>query len=307
MSEGEKSDFLHSANLLMPVTVCDPRYATSWRVFFDVVLSAVARMRSNASPQLRSPGAGRRYLGGGDSLPKRPSIFLLKPIAEPDGGSEKPARMASFPGSQETSLVGRMGGAVCRIGGQIPPFQGFDSWRPCTYRNVGQSTVAKFMAKRRQPPSQGWRTTSVRNHADAIASIDMFMVPTISFGLLYGVLTLRQPRREILWLDVTAHPNAEWLARQLTETCGWDEPPRYLIRDRDRAYGVPSSGTSRPPVASAGKARRQYGEHSRTASREMTDLTERRRIISEPSQPDDSRCFDRSRCGKFRFTFNERF
>jgi transposase InsO family protein len=103
--------------------------------------------------------------------------------------------------------------------------------------DVGQTTVAKYMAKRRRPPSQGWRTFA-HNHADAIASIDMFVVPTISFGLLYGLLILRQSRRELLWLGVTAHPHAEWLARQLTEACGWDEPPRYLIRDRDGAYGA---------------------------------------------------------------------
>ena len=78
--------------------------------------------------------------------------------------------------------------------------------------DVGQTTVAKYMAKRRRPPSQGWRTF-VHNHADAIASIDMFVVPTISFGLVYGLLILRQSRRELLWLGVTAHPNAEWLAR----------------------------------------------------------------------------------------------
>jgi hypothetical protein len=58
------------------------------------------------------------------------------------------------------------------------------------------------------------------------------------FGLLYGLLILRQSRRELLWLGVTAHPNTEWLARQLTEACGWDEPPRYLIRDRDGAYAA---------------------------------------------------------------------
>jgi transposase InsO family protein len=86
-------------------------------------------------------------------------------------------------------------------------------------------------------PSQGWRTF-VHNHADAIASIDMFVVPTISFGLLYGLLILQQSRRELLCLGVTAHPDAEWLARQLTEACGWDGPPRYLIRDRDGAYGA---------------------------------------------------------------------
>jgi hypothetical protein len=68
--------------------------------------------------------------------------------------------------------------------------------------NVGQTTVA-YMAKRRRPPSQGWRTFA-HNHADAIASIDMFVVPTISFGLLYGLLILQQSRRELLWLGVTA-------------------------------------------------------------------------------------------------------
>ena len=102
--------------------------------------------------------------------------------------------------------------------------------------DVGQTTVAKDMAKRRQPPSQGWKTF-LRNHADAVASIDLFVVPTISFRLLYGFLVLRHSRREILWLGVTAHPSTEWIARQLTEACGWSEQPRYTIRDRDHAYG----------------------------------------------------------------------
>jgi hypothetical protein len=102
--------------------------------------------------------------------------------------------------------------------------------------DVGQTTVAKYMATRRWPPSQGWRTF-LRNHADAIASIDMFVVPTISFRLLYGLAILRHSRRELLWLGVTSCPNAEWMALQLTEACGWRDVPRYLVRDRDGAYG----------------------------------------------------------------------
>ena len=102
--------------------------------------------------------------------------------------------------------------------------------------DVGQTTVAKYMSKRRRPPSQGWKTF-LHNHAEAVASIDLFVVPTISFRLLYGFLILRHARRELLWLGVTTHPNAEWLARQLTEAWGWNEPPRYIIRDRDSAYG----------------------------------------------------------------------
>jgi hypothetical protein len=70
--------------------------------------------------------------------------------------------------------------------------------------DVGQTTVAKYMAKGRRPPSQGWRTF-LRNHADGIASMDLFVVPTISFRLLYGLLIMQHGRRQILWLGVTAH------------------------------------------------------------------------------------------------------
>jgi hypothetical protein len=102
--------------------------------------------------------------------------------------------------------------------------------------DVGQTSVAKYMARHRRPPSQGWRTFLL-NHADGIASIDLFVVPTISFRLLYGLLVLRHDRRRILWLAVTAHPTAEWIAQQVTEACGWESAPQYLIRDRDRVYG----------------------------------------------------------------------
>ena len=101
--------------------------------------------------------------------------------------------------------------------------------------DVGQTTVAKYMARRR-PPSQGWKTF-LRNHADGVASMDLFLVPTISFRLLYGFLILQHTRRKLLWLGVTAHPSAEWIAHQLTEAYGWQRAPQCIIRDRDRAYG----------------------------------------------------------------------
>jgi transposase InsO family protein len=101
---------------------------------------------------------------------------------------------------------------------------------------VGQTTVAKYMARGRRPPSQGWKTF-LRNHADGVASMDLFVVPTISFRLLYGFLILHHGRREIRWIGTTSHPSAEWIACQLTEAFGWEEAPRYIIRDRDRAYG----------------------------------------------------------------------
>jgi transposase InsO family protein len=57
------------------------------------------------------------------------------------------------------------------------------------------------------------------------------------FVCFYGLLIVRHGRRQILWFGVTAHPTAEWIANQITEACGWEHAPRYLIRDRDRAYG----------------------------------------------------------------------
>src|ERR1700757_5349296 len=103
--------------------------------------------------------------------------------------------------------------------------------------DIGQTSVAKYMARRRQPPSQGWRTFLL-NHADGIASMDLFVVPTISFRLLYGLLILQHSRRELVWLGVTARPSAHWIARQLTEAYGWHPTPQYIVRDRDCVYGA---------------------------------------------------------------------
>src|SRR6202035_3889036 len=112
-----------------------------------------------------------------------------------------------------------------------------DPWRtPQARVDIGQTSVAKYIVRRRDPPSQGWRTF-LRNHADGIAAMDMFVVPTISFRLLYGLLIMGHGRRHILWFGITAHPTVEWIANQVSEACGWEQAPRYLIRDRDGTYG----------------------------------------------------------------------
>jgi len=102
---------------------------------------------------------------------------------------------------------------------------------------VAQSSVAKYMVKRRGPPSQGWRTF-LHNHAPDIAAMDLFVVPTIGFDLLYAFVIVRLGRRDLVWINVTANPTAEWVAHQITEAFPWDRAPRYLIRDRDRIYGA---------------------------------------------------------------------
>ena len=102
---------------------------------------------------------------------------------------------------------------------------------------VAQSSVAKYMVKRRGPPSQGWRTF-LSNHAPDIAAMDLFVVPTIGFDLLYAFVIVRLDRRDLVFINVTTNPTAEWIAQQITEAFPWDDAPRYLIRDRDRVYGA---------------------------------------------------------------------
>jgi transposase InsO family protein len=101
---------------------------------------------------------------------------------------------------------------------------------------VAQSTVSKYMVRRRNPPSQTWKTF-LRNHAEAIVAIDMCVVPTLTFDLLLAFLVLGHGRRQLLWFEVTRHPTAEWLAQQITEAFPWASAPAYLVRDNDRAYG----------------------------------------------------------------------
>ena len=119
--------------------------------------------------------------------------------------------------------------------------------------DVGQTSVAKYMARNRRPPSQGWKTF-LRNHADGIASMDLFVVPTISFKLLYGLLILKHGRREILCLSATAHPSAEWISRQLTEAYGWEEGRSVISCAIETVY-----------TARRSSGRPQRGRHGRTA------------------------------------------
>src|SRR3954451_22761202 len=81
---------------------------------------------------------------------------------------------------------------------------------------VAQSTVAKYMMRRHGPRGQGW-WTFMRNHAPEIAAMDLFVVPTLAFNVLYGLLILRIERRELVWVGVTTSPTADWIARQITE------------------------------------------------------------------------------------------
>ncbi len=102
--------------------------------------------------------------------------------------------------------------------------------------DVAESTVARYMVKTRIPnPSQPW-TTFLRNHMDVTAACDFFTVPTATFKVLYVFVVLSHARRRILHVNVTAHPTADWTARQLLEAFP-DQVPRLLLHDRDAIYG----------------------------------------------------------------------
>jgi hypothetical protein len=101
---------------------------------------------------------------------------------------------------------------------------------------ISETTVAKYMIKRRGPPSQVWKTF-LENHLKETIALDFFTVPTATFKVLLVLVILSHDRRRILHFNVTEHPTAVWTARQLLQTCEIDDQPRYLIRDRDAIYG----------------------------------------------------------------------
>jgi len=103
-----------------------------------------------------------------------------------------------------------------------------------------QATVAKYMARHRQPPSQTWRTF-LKDHTKDLVSLDFFVVPTITFQLLFTLVMLSHDRRRLVHFGVTTNPTTAWTARQLLGAFPWDNAPRYLLRDRDSAYGLESS------------------------------------------------------------------
>jgi hypothetical protein len=117
------------------------------------------------------------------------------------------------------------------MGSPAYPWRTAEAW--LHHRRVDGS---KYMVKHRGPPSQTWRTF-LRNHAEAIAAIDLCVVPTVTFECLFAFLVVGHGRRQLIWFAVTRHPTAEWLAQQIVEAFPWDTAPRYLIRDNDGAYG----------------------------------------------------------------------
>ncbi len=102
--------------------------------------------------------------------------------------------------------------------------------------DVSQSTVSKYLSRIYRPRGQSWKTF-IQNHKDAIAAVDLFVVPTVGFKLLYGIAILHLKRRELVWTNATCHPTADWIANQVNQAFPWETAPQYLVRDRDASYG----------------------------------------------------------------------
>ncbi len=102
--------------------------------------------------------------------------------------------------------------------------------------DVSQATVGRYLPWRPKVPSPTWRAF-LHNHLTDIAAIDMFVVATATFRLLYALIVLGHDRRRVIHFDVTQNPTQLWLSRQMTEAFPWDTAPRYLLRDRDASYG----------------------------------------------------------------------
>jgi transposase InsO family protein len=101
---------------------------------------------------------------------------------------------------------------------------------------ISQATVGRWMPWRPKVPSPTWRSF-LRNHLPDIVAIDMFVVTTATFRLLYTLIVLSLDRRRVVHFEVTANPTQDWLSGQMTEAFPWDTTPRYLLRDRDKSYG----------------------------------------------------------------------
>jgi hypothetical protein len=130
---------------------------------------------------------------------------------------------------------------ACRESGLDP--HGCDT-TACQIIDVCHATVAEYMGRRRQPPSQTWRTF-LRNHIGQIVAADFFVVPTATYSLLFVLALLAHDRRRSRHIAVTAHPTAAWTAQQLREAFPWDEAPRSMLRDRDHAFRLPGEHRGR--------------------------------------------------------------
>ena len=161
--------------------------------------------------------------------------------------------------------------------------------------DVSERTISRWMrrAPRDPEPAQRW-LAFLRNHREALAAMDFFTVPTITFGVLYCFFVISHDRRRILHFNVTRHPTSAWIVQQLREAFPYESAPRFLLFDHDQKYGleVPAAirslqitcvQTSMQSPCQNGVAERWVGSCRRELLDHILALNERhlRRLLSE--------------------------
>src|SRR2546429_1944478 len=163
---------------------------------------------------------------------------------------------------------------------------------------LSERTISRWMKRAARDPDRAKRWLAFfRNHREAIAGMDFFTVPTITFGVLYCFFVIRHDRRRILHVNVTKHPTSGWIIQQLREEFPFEAPQKYLIFDRDQKFGfkviaavkatriIPKQTSFRSPWQN-GVAERWVGSCRRDLLDHIVALNERhlKRLLSERSE-----------------------
>jgi len=152
--------------------------------------------------------------------------------------------------------------------------------------DLSERSVSRWIrrAPRDPDPAKRW-LTFLRNHREAIAAMDFFTVPTLTFGVLYCFFVIGHDRRKILHFNVTQNPNAIWVAQQLREAWAYREPHRFLLFDRDSKFGVDVISVVRDmgsqPTRTAFRSPWQNGVAERWVGSCRRDLLEHVIVLNE--------------------------
>jgi putative transposase len=161
--------------------------------------------------------------------------------------------------------------------------------------DLSERTISRWMKRAPKDPDRAKRWLAfLRNHREAIAAMDFFTVPMITFGVLYCFFIIRHDRRRILHFNVTKHPTSAWIIQQLRQAFPFEASHKYLIFDRDQKFGfeviaavkatriIPKRASFRSPSQN-GIAERWVGSCRRDLLDHIVALNERRlkRLLSE--------------------------
>jgi transposase InsO family protein len=151
---------------------------------------------------------------------------------------------------------------------------------------ISERTLLNWMrrAPRNPEPAKRW-ATFLANHREAIAAMDFFTVPTLTFGVLYCFFVVAHGRRQILHFNVTRHPTSAWVSQQLREAFPYDTAPKYLIHDRDSIFNTEVVETIKvvglTPVRTSFKSPWQNGVAERFVGSCRRDLLDHVIVLNE--------------------------